>query len=89
MSLRNTVFAGLIVGRPLDRTEFSLAGHAAFKLVADFAGGALFERIGTTARYQRTSKENQDRQGPHLPILGSALVNASVVAALVSSAEIK
>ena len=56
MSLRNTVFAGLIVRRPVDGAKFSLAGHAALKLIADFAGGALFERIGATARYQRTSK---------------------------------
>jgi hypothetical protein len=88
MSLRNTVFAGLIVGLTLDRTEFPLASHAALKLIAHFAGGALFERVGATARHESASKKSQ-RQGLHLLILESAPGNASVVGALVSSAETK
>ena len=55
----------------------SLAGYAALQLLAYFTGGALFERIGATACHERTSKENQDRQGLHLPILRSEHRNAS------------
>ncbi len=89
MGLRHSVFAGLVVGLSLDRTEFPLTRHAALKLIAHFAGSSLFERVGATGRHESASKESQDRQGLHLLILERVPGNASVVAALAAaSAEV-
>jgi len=70
MSLRHTMLARGIVGRPLQGANGSLTGHAAFKLPLHFLRGALFERVGATARDQPCDHE-QDRHALHLLILES------------------
>jgi hypothetical protein len=70
MSLRHTMLARGIVGRPLQGAKGSLTGHAAFKLPLHFLRGALFERVGATARDQPCDHE-QDRHALHLLILES------------------
>jgi len=70
MSLRYTMLARWILGRPLDWTKRSLSGHAAFKLPLYFLGAALFERISTAARNQPCHHE-QDRHALHPHILES------------------
>lgn len=65
------MLAGLIIGRPIDRAEFSLTGDAALKLCSYFFGGPLFERVGATARDQRTRNCDQHRKALHLLILES------------------
>jgi hypothetical protein len=76
MSLWDAVLGCLIVIGAIHRTEFTLPGHAAFELVAHLARGSLFERISATARHQRTSEKDRDRQGLHLLILGNERANA-------------
>ena len=76
MSLWDAVFGCLIVLSAIHRAEFTLTGYAAFELVAHFARSSLFESVGATARHQRPSEQNQDRQGLHLLILGNERANA-------------
>ena len=76
MSLWDAVLGCLIVLSAIHRAEFTLAGHAALELVAHFARGSLFEWIGATARHQRTSEKDRDRQALHLLILGNGRANA-------------
>ena len=71
MSLWDTVLGCLIIIGAIHRAEFTLTGHATLKLVAYLSRCSLFEWIGAAARYQRTSKKNQDRRGLHLLILGN------------------
>jgi hypothetical protein len=70
MSLRHTMLASQILWRPLHWAKGSLSSHAAFKLPLHFLRGALFERVGATARDQPCDHE-QDRQALHLLILES------------------
>ena len=63
------MFAGRIVSGTLDRTNRSLAGHSALQLSSDLLGGALFQRIGASARHQ--GERAEERQGFHLSILGN------------------
>jgi hypothetical protein len=76
MSLWDGVLGRLIIIRAIHRAEFTLTGHAAFELVGHFARGSLFEGISATARHQRATQKNQDRQGLHLLILGNERANA-------------
>ena len=68
MSLRHTMLARGIVGRPLQGAKGSLSGHAAFKLPLHFLRGALFERVGAATHSQACDRE-QDRHAFHLRIL--------------------
>ncbi len=70
VSLRHTMLACGVVGRPLHWANRSLSGHAPFELPLHFLRGALFERISATTRDQPCDHE-QDRQAFHLLILGS------------------
>ena len=70
MSLRHAVLAGGIFGRPLDRAERSLPGHAALKLPLYFLRAALFKGISAAARDQ-TCDDEQDGGAFHLLILES------------------
>ena len=70
MSLRHTMLARRIVGRPFDWAKRSLSGRAAFKLPLHFLRGQLFNRISAAARDQPCDHE-QDRHALHLFILES------------------
>jgi hypothetical protein len=74
MSLWNSVFAGGVILRAIDRANRSLAGHAALELTSDFLRAALFEWVSASPHDKRTRAN--DRQGLHLFILGSELSNA-------------
>ena len=86
MSLRHAVLCRGIAGRPLDRTERSLAGDAALKLPSYFFRAALFDRVSAAACDQHPCDHEQDRHASHLLILESRRCKASVVAVAVSAA---
>src|SRR5438128_12682735 len=86
MSLRHSVFRGGIARLPVDRTEYSLSGHATLKLPSHFVRAALFHRISAASCDQRQCDQEQDRHAFHLLILESTRCKASVVAATVSAA---
>jgi len=86
MGLRHAVLCRGIAGRPLDRTECSLSGHATLKLASYFFRAALFHRISAASCNQRQCDQEQDRHAFHLLILESRRCKASVVAATVSAA---
>jgi hypothetical protein len=75
MSLRNSVFAGGIIRSSINRSDGSLAGRAALKLISDFVSAALFQRIGTPGNDERECAD--DRQGLHPLILGNKAGNAT------------
>jgi hypothetical protein len=66
-----------------------LPGNAALKLSTYFLARSLFQGIGASAVDNSDCNRDQNRVGFHPLILGSSLLFASGVAALVSSAESK
>src|SRR5437764_14651200 len=86
MGLRHAVLCPGIAGRPVDRTERSLAVDAALKLASYFFRAALFHRISAASCNQRQCDQEQDRHASHLLILESRRCKASAVAAAVSAA---
>src|SRR5437773_11566017 len=68
MSLRHTMLARRIIGRPFDWAKRSLSGRAAFKLPLQFLGSPLFKRISAAARDQPCNRE-QKRHALHPHIL--------------------
>ena len=86
MGLRHAVLCRGIAGRPVDRTERSLASDATLKLPFHFFRAALFDRIGAASCDQHQCDREQDRYASHLLILESRRGKASVVAATVSAA---
>ena len=70
MSLRHTMLARRIIGRPFDWAKRSLSGRAAFKLPLHFLRGPLFKRISAAARDQPCNRE-QNRHALHPHILES------------------
>src|SRR5436190_24148008 len=89
MGLRHAVLCRGIAGRPLDRTECSLSGHATLKLASYFFRAALFHRISAASCNQRQCDQEQDRHAFHLLILESRRCKASAVAAAVSAAWLR
>jgi hypothetical protein len=78
--------AGRIFGRPVDRAERSLPGHAPLKLPLYFPRAVLFKRISTPARDQPCDDE-QDRRGFHLLILENKGSIARALASLNGSRD--
>jgi hypothetical protein len=70
MSLRHTMLACRIFGRPVHWAEGPLPGYAALKLPLYFPRAVLFKRISAAARDQPCDDE-QDRRAFHLLILES------------------
>ncbi len=70
MRLGNAVFARWIARVSLFGNDLSLPGNAALQLRLHFLTASLFERIGATAGKRCACDHEQDRQGPHLLILG-------------------
>ena len=68
MSLRHTMLACRIFGRPVHWAEGPLPGYAALKLPLYFPRAVLFKRISAAARDQACDDE-QDRRAFHLLIL--------------------
>jgi hypothetical protein len=77
MSLGNAMFSGRIPRISLFGDKLTLAGDAALQLRLNLVTGSLFERIGASAGDQHAADRDQDRQGPHLLILGMKLGNAN------------
>src|SRR5438093_2913165 len=86
MGLRHAMLCRGIAGRPVDRTERSLAGDATLKLPSHFFRAALFHRISAASCNQRQCDQEQDRHASHLLILESRRCKASVVGETVSAA---
>lgn len=74
--LRDAVLIRRIVHRALLRSDRALTGDTTLQLSADFLAGALFDRVSTTKKSQRTEEEKK-RGGFHLCMLGKGTANAS------------
>ena len=77
MRLGYAMLAGRIAGLALLGNDLSLTSNAALKLRLNFAAGSLFERISTATGDQHAADRDQDRQGPHLLILGMNFTKAN------------
>jgi hypothetical protein len=88
MGLRHAVLCRGIAGRPIDRTERSLASDATLKLPFHFFRAALFHRISAACCDQDQCDQEQDRHASHLLILESRRCKASVVAGGLSAASL-
>jgi hypothetical protein len=78
MGLGNAMFSGWVPRISLFGDKLTLAGDAALQLRLNFVTGSLFERIGASAGDQHAADRDQDRQGPHLLILGMNFAKANV-----------
>jgi hypothetical protein len=74
MSLGNSVFIGRIARLSLFGTDLPLPRDAALELIPDFPCAALFKWISASPYHERARANN--RQGPHLFILGNKWSNA-------------
>ena len=73
----HTVFAGRISRFTLFRADLAATCYAALKLRAHFIAGSLFQRVSATTKDRHATDRDNNRNGPHLPILGMKFANAN------------